>query len=63
LRASKYSAVVTVKRVQQIWKRQYRKWKRRDRLAMEIAAEYCGLSEDEVEEALKRRKRTRRTAK
>jgi hypothetical protein len=63
LRASKYSAVVTVKRVQQIWQRQYRKWKRRDRLAMEIAAEYCGLSEDEVEEALKRRKRTRRNAK
>jgi hypothetical protein len=63
LRASKHSAVVTVKRVQQIWKRQCGKWKRHDRLAMEIAAENCGLSEDEVEEALKRRKRTRRTAK
>lgn len=63
LRASKHSAVVTVKRVQQIWQRQYCKWKRCDRLAAEIAAEYCGLPEDEIEEALKRRKRTRRTAK
>jgi hypothetical protein len=63
LRASKYSAVVTVKRVRQIWQRQYRKWKRSDRLAEEIAAEYCGLSEDEVEEALKRQTCTRRPAR
>jgi hypothetical protein len=63
LRASKHSAVVTVDRVRQIWRRRHREWKRSDRLAVEIAAEYCGLSEDEVEEALKRRKRRRRTAK
>lgn len=62
-REIKHSAVVTVKQVQQIWQRQYRKWKRSDHLAEEIAAEWWGLSEDDVEEALKRRKRTRRPAK
>jgi hypothetical protein len=63
MRASMYSAVVTVKRVRQIWRRQYDKWKRSDRLAEEIAAKYCGLTIDEVEEALNRQTRTRRPAK
>jgi hypothetical protein len=60
---SKHLAVVTVKRVRQIWERQYHKWKRSDRLAIEIAANYCEVSEEEVEEALKRRLRTSRPAK
>jgi hypothetical protein len=56
-------AVVTVEQVRQIWRKQYRKWKRHDRLAEEIAAEYCELRVDEVEDALKREPRTRRPAK
>jgi hypothetical protein len=62
-RAFRHDAVITVQRVRQIWREQYGKWKRSDGLAEEIAAEFCGLTVPEIEEALKRRTRPHRTAK
>jgi hypothetical protein len=56
-------AVLTVKLVRQIWRRQYPKWKRSDHLAEEIAADIWGLRVEDVEESLKRQRRTRRPAK
>lgn len=56
-------AAVTVQQVRQMWRRQFGKSKRRDGLAVEIAAEFWQLTEAEVEEALKRRKRTHRTTR
>jgi hypothetical protein len=58
---TKDEAVIIVQRVRQIWREQYGKWKRSDGLAEEIAAEICGLTVVEIEEALKRRTRPHRT--
>jgi hypothetical protein len=56
-------AAATVQRIRKMWCRQFGKFKRNDDLALDIAAEYHGLTVDEVVEALKRRTRMRRTAK
>jgi hypothetical protein len=55
MREHRQLAVDTMQRIHAIWRQEYGRWKRRDKLAEDIACEYCDQTRDEIARALKRR--------